>query len=232
MRAEQFRRFVVTGLLCTAAMVAVPPVAFAHVSVTPDSTAPGEPATIAFRVPNESDDASTVRLEVAFPADTPLAVAVPRTVPGWTVKVTRQALDEPVDTGHGLVEEAISSIVWEGGQIQPDTYQEFPVYVPAMPHESGALTFKALQTYSSGEVVRWIDVAAEGQPEPEHPAPTVRVAPPPAPATTSTSDTTGRILGGAGLAAGLAAFALAASGKRRRAPLEVGAAPKREKARL
>jgi uncharacterized protein YcnI len=230
MRAQQL---VVAGVLCTAAMIAVPPVASAHVSVTPDSTAPGEPATIAFRVPNESDDASTVRLEVAFPADTPLAVAVPRTVPGWTVSVTRQALDEPVDTGHGLVEEAVSSIVWEGGQIAPDTYQEFPVYVPAMPHESGALAFKVLQTYSSGEVVRWIDVAAEGQPEPEHPAPTVRVAPPPAPVTTtSTSDTVGRVLGGAGLAAGLAAFVLTALGKRRRTAVSVDAAPKREKARL
>jgi len=232
MRAENLRRLVVTGLLCTAAMVVAPPIAFAHVSVTPDSTAPGEPATIAFRVPNESDDTSTVRLEIAFPTDVPLAVAVPRTVPGWTVTVTRQALDEPVDTGHGLVEEAVSSIVWEGGQIQPDTYQEFPVYVPAMPDESGDLAFKALQTYSSGEVVRWIDVAAEGQPEPEHPAPIVRVAPPPAPAATSTSDTAGRVLGGAGLVVGLAAVALTAWGKRRRTPPEVGAAPEREKARL
>ena len=35
------------------------------------------------------------------------------------------------------------------------------------------MVFKALQTYSSGEVVRWIEEPAEGAEEPEHPAPQI-----------------------------------------------------------
>ena len=31
--------------------------------------------------------------------------------------------------------------------------------------------FKALQTYSNGDIVRWIDLQQPGQSEPEHPAP-------------------------------------------------------------
>ena len=33
------------------------------------------------------------------------------------------------------------------------------------------LVFKALQTYSDGSVVRWIELTPAGGPEPEHPAP-------------------------------------------------------------
>jgi hypothetical protein len=40
--------------------------------------------------------------------------------------------------------------------------------VPAKPAQ---LVFKALQTYSSGEIVRWIQIAAAGQPKPDFPAP-------------------------------------------------------------
>lgn len=50
------------------------------------------------------------------------------------------------------------------------------------------LVFKALQTYSDGDTVRWIDDPAPGT-EPEHPAPVLTLAPagtpptaPPAPA--------------------------------------------------
>ena len=61
-------RLVAAVLAGVAVTLAWPAVAAAHVSATPDTVAPGEPATISFRVPNERDDATTVRLEVLFPA--------------------------------------------------------------------------------------------------------------------------------------------------------------------
>jgi len=229
---HRLRRFAVVGVMCAVAMFAGQLVAAAHVSVNPDSAVPGEPATVAFRVPNERDDVSTVRVEVVFPADRPLAVATPKAVSGWTVDVTKTPADEPIDTGHGTATEAVSSIVWTGGEIRPGTYEEFPVRI-RMPAEPGTLVFRALQTYSGGEVVRWIDVAGEGQPEPEHPAPVVTVAAPePAPGVVeSTSDTTALVLGGAGLVAGLAALAVVTWGGRRRAPA-AQVTQRREKARV
>ena len=54
--------------------------------------------------------------------------------------------------------------------IQPGQFQDFPISVQ-IPGEAGdTLTFKALQTYDDGEVVRWI-----GAPESEEPAPQVAV---------------------------------------------------------
>jgi hypothetical protein len=41
-----------------------------------------------------------------------------------------------------------------------------------------------LQTYSDGNIVRWIDETVEGQPEPEHPAPVLKL-------TAATGDTAG-----------------------------------------
>jgi len=218
MRAPHLQRMVPSRLFAAGAMgivatLASQPAAFAHVSITPGTVEPGAPAVIAFRVPNESDTASTVRLEVAFPADAPLASATPQAVPGWTITVRKQALDKPVHTATGTSGEQVQSIVWEGGQLTPGTFGEFPVRVGAMPSTPGALTFKTLQTYSDGTVSRWIEATEPGQPEPEHPAPTVTIAAAPV-AEESTSDTAALALGGSGLGVGLAALAVAVWGRR------------------
>ena len=47
--------------------------AFAHVTVNPKEAAQGGYAKLAFRVPNERDNASTTKLEVNLPADHPFA---------------------------------------------------------------------------------------------------------------------------------------------------------------
>jgi uncharacterized protein YcnI len=73
---------------------------------------------------------------------------------------------------------AIASIVWTANDnsnaIKPGGYDLFTVRVPTLP-DADALTFKALQTYSDDQVVRWIDVAAADTAEPDHPAPTLHL---------------------------------------------------------
>ena len=56
------------------------------------------------------------------------------------------------------------------------------------PAQPGTVVFKTLQTYSSGEVVRWIQVASSQDPNPDSPAPTLTVTP--AAATGSTAGST------------------------------------------
>src|SRR3954447_15422124 len=75
-------------------------VASAHVSVSSDDAAPGGYGKVTFRVPNESDTASTVGLRIQVPTDTPLASLRAQAVPGWTVSLTTVALDPPVKS-HG-----------------------------------------------------------------------------------------------------------------------------------
>lgn len=159
-----------------AAALLTQPAAYAHVSISADDAVAGEHTMATFRVPNERDDTSTVRVEVALPPEHPLASVSPQSVPGWEITVNKEPLDTPIESGHGgTVSEAVTSIVWEGGQIPPDEFQAFPVRLGPLPEGARTLVFKSLQTYSDGEVVRWIDTESPGGGEPDHPAPTLTV---------------------------------------------------------
>lgn len=158
-------------------MLAATP-AFAHVSVQPGQADQGSYSTIAFKVPNEKDDASTIKLEVTLPADHPLASVMAQPVPGWDVKLTKTKLAKPVEAHGEKITEAVTKVTWSGGKIEPGTFQQFPLSVGELPHDADQLVFKALQTYDDKEVVRWIETPKEGQPEPENPAPVLKLVKP------------------------------------------------------
>jgi len=145
--------------------------AAAHVTVNPNEAEKGGFAKLAFRVPNERSDAGTTKLEVFFPEDHPLFSVNVRKVTGWTVNVERGTLDEPVEVFGEPRTDPISKITWEGGTIAPGEFEEFEISGGPLPEDADSLVFKAIQTYSSGEVVRWIEERTPGGEEPEHPAP-------------------------------------------------------------
>ncbi|MDG4820559.1 YcnI family protein [Asanoa sp. WMMD1127] len=152
--------------------------AFAHVTVNPNSATQGGYGRVAFRVPNESDTASTTKLEVNLPEDAPVASVSTMPVPGWTVAVEKRTLSTPLEVHGSQVTEVVGKITWTasaGSEIKPGTFQEFPVSMGPLP-EKDQMIFKALQTYSDGEVVRWIDEPVEGGEEPESPAPVLKLA--------------------------------------------------------
>jgi uncharacterized protein YcnI len=152
--------------------------ASAHVSVNPETATQGGFATLTFRVPNESASASTVGLEVQLPEDAPVASVSLKPVPGWTAQVQKRTLDTPVTVHGAQVTEVVGLISWTAGPeagIAPGQFQEFTISVGPLP-EVDMMIFKALQHYSDGETVRWID-----EPQPgidlEYPAPVLRLTP-------------------------------------------------------
>ncbi|MGW3960912.1 YcnI family copper-binding membrane protein [Amycolatopsis sp. NPDC005003] len=213
------RRVAAVSLLGAAGVLLAQQAAFAHVTVTPNTGTPGGYTRVAFNVPNEKPDASTVKLEVVLPADHPLASVSVQPVPGWTVTREKTKLPQPVRTDDGEVTEAVTSIVWQGGQVQPGQFQQFLVSLGPLPKDTGQLVFKALQTYSDGSVVRWIDLPDGSGAEPEHPAPTLSLAAAPAAAApepaAAQGDSTARALGGGGLALAIAACGWAWQSRRR-----------------
>jgi uncharacterized protein YcnI len=173
------RRGTKAGLTAAAAAVAtlaLPGIAEAHVEVQPGSVAGGDFAAVGFRVPNERDDANTTKLEVNFPTDHPIPFVSVKPHPGWTANVTKTKLTTPITSADGdKTTEAVSKIVWEGGTIKPGEFDEFEVSAGPLPEDADTLTFKALQTYANGEVVRWIDEPAPSGAEPDHPAPVLKL---------------------------------------------------------
>lgn len=172
-------RIAAVGALAGSAVLVLSGPAFAHVSVAAEGTAAkGGYATVNFKVPNERDDASTTKVEVNFPTDHPLASAQPEAVPGWKIKVTRAKLDKPIELHGEQIDEAVSKVTWTatGKGIEPGYFQKFPLSLGQLPEDTDELVFKALQTYSNKEVVRWIEVPQTGQEEPEHPAPVLALS--------------------------------------------------------
>jgi uncharacterized protein YcnI len=152
--------------------------ASAHVSVNPREATKGGFAKLAFRVPNERPDSGTTKVEVSFPVDHPLAFLNVRPVEGWTYKIERQKLATPIksdEPGEEDVTDYISKITWEGGTIAPNEFQEFEVSGGPLPDDVDQIIFKAVQTYASGEIVRWIEEPTAGGEEPEHPAPVLKL---------------------------------------------------------
>ncbi|MGV9941784.1 YcnI family copper-binding membrane protein [Streptomyces sp. NPDC003401] len=224
--------------------------AFAHVSVQPEgSAAKGGYAVVNFRVPNERDNASTTALEVNFPADTPLSSVMPQKIDGWKITVTKSKLAKPLVVHERQISEVVSKVTWtaDGKGIEPGFIQQFPVSIGALPEDADQLVFKAIQTYSNKEVVRWIEVQKEGAEEPANPAPVLALsaaeddhshgssaeessdksgdAEPAADGTATTeaadssdgTDTTARVLGVAGIVVGVAGGAYGVLATRRRA---------------
>lgn len=237
MRTRTSRRVVALGATAAALVAVTALPASAHVTVTPTSLPKGATAELTFKVPNEESNATTTQVSLQIPTDHPIAQVLPRDIPGWKVSVKTTTLATPLKTDDGTFTTAVSEIDWTGGNIPVGQYQDFQVSVDPLPTDTNQLTFKAVQTYSDGNVVRWIDVTQPGQPDPDHPAPvltltaaesgsgsgstpaanptTAAAASNPSSSSGGGSGTVGIWLGALGLAAGLAALTLTLLARRR-----------------
>ncbi|MFC7257598.1 YcnI family copper-binding membrane protein [Streptomyces lutosisoli] len=166
------RRAGLVAALTTAGVLTASGAAFAHVTVHPESYAKGATdGVLTFRVPNEEDTASTTKVQVFLPTDHPVLGVLVTPQAGWTAKVTTTKLKTPVKTDDGTITDAVSEITWTGGRIRHGEYQDFDVAFGQLPDNTDELSFKTLQTYSDGNVARWIEVTPKGGEEPENPAP-------------------------------------------------------------
>lgn len=215
---------VLTVTAIAAAQLAAAAAASAHVTVSAPGAAAGDWTVVTLKVPTESDTATTTKVEVTLPKVTS-ARTVP--VPGWTAEITKNA--DGVAT-------AITWTVAAGNKgIGADELELFPISLGPLP-DAPSIEFPAVQTYSDGEVVSWVDPPKDDGTEPDHPAPVLELLPAadPAPGAAATatapasvapsvavaddlaadsgdssdSDNTARVLGGIGLLLGAAALAV------------------------
>jgi uncharacterized protein YcnI len=122
--------------------------AFAHIQVSPTVAAPNDAVRFTLLVPGELDQPTT-KVELQIPAGV-LPFSWGET-PGWTRKLTQAA------------DGSVASVTWTGS-VPADGFVEFS-FLAATPPEAGEISWKAVQTYGDGTVVRWI-----GPPDSEEPA--------------------------------------------------------------
>lgn len=193
------RRSAVAVLLSALLGLLMMPTASAHVRVSSTDAAQGGYGVLTFRVPTESDTASTVALTVTLPEDTPLASVSVQPIPGWTATRKEKKLDEPISTDDGTLTSYVASVTWKADSdkdgLKPGEFGLFSVSAGPLPKKA-RLALPAIQRYSDGGTVAWDEISTGGGAEPEHPAPMIDLQPAAAasptpstnPATGSTAD--------------------------------------------
>lgn len=154
--------------------------ALAHVEVSGIDVTQGGSGVVTFRVPTESDTASTTGLLVTLPDNTPIVSVATQPKAGWTAAVTKKNLASPQkDEDGNTVTQYVSQVEWKADNpqaaISPNQFDTFTISAGPLPKQA-SITLPALQTYTDGHTVNWNETAAVGQAEPEHPAPVLTLA--------------------------------------------------------
>jgi uncharacterized protein YcnI len=135
-------------VLALGALILAAGSAAAHVTVNPREARPNTSETFWVRVPTEKDE-PTVRVRVEFPATLTVSRFQPK--PGWQREIERDAAGR------------ITAVIWSGGRIEPGEYDDF-YFIARTPADAGELSFRAMQTYLSGDTHEWAE--AEGAQRP------------------------------------------------------------------
>ena len=151
-----------------------PASAQAHISLHPNTIPAGAFATLDVRVPGEQEGAYVKRVDVLFPAG--FTGVDYENVPGWSAHVIEARLATPLKEDGETIDTDVSQIIWTWtgplGKVNNGQFIDFPLSLAIPANTSGkALEFRTVQTYSNGQVVRWIDQSLTA----EHPAPRINV---------------------------------------------------------
>ena len=148
--------------------------ASAHVKVSGVDAVQGGAGVITFRVPSESETASTTGLVITFPAGTPFTEVDTQPKAGWKATVMNRPLAKPLRDDDGdLIKDYVYQVTYKAASaaagIPAGQFDMFNLSVGPFP-TAPSMTFAVLQTYSDGSTVNWDERSANGT-EPEHPAP-------------------------------------------------------------
>lgn len=195
-------------------LAGTPAVALGHVGIEPATAPAGSETTFTLTVPHGCAGSPTIDVALKLPPAVTAAWPVP--APGWDLEAT-PAGDQADQAGETA--QRLDIVRWAGGELPDGELGEFRIRL-ALPDEPGAvLAIPVVQTCADGET-RWIQVPAEGEQAGDlaEPAPTIALTAAGAAADPAAAggDRADLALGVAGLAAVLAAIALAVAIRSRR----------------
>jgi uncharacterized protein YcnI len=117
--------------------------ASAHVTVQPKETTQGKYEVFTVKVPSESEDVPTTKIEVKIPEDVNISRLEPKS--GWSYEVQKDASGK------------MTSVTWttEGEGLSPIEFGMFNMS-GKVGDEATEIVWKAYQTYKDGSVVEWV----------------------------------------------------------------------------
>jgi uncharacterized protein YcnI len=153
------------------AFAAVP--AFAHVTLEVQEAAIGSTYKAVLRIPHGCGTEATNAVRVQIPEGFYNVKPMPKA--GWTLETVTGPYAQPYDNHGTQLTEGVTEIVWSGGDLPNEWYDEFVFRGTfAGTLEPGKFYFPAIQQCASGEEA-WIDVS--GDENADMPAPSVELVP-------------------------------------------------------
>lgn len=145
-----------TVLVLTAA-----PLTHAHAVLDQREARIGTSYKAAVKIGHGCDGSATTTVSVEIPEGVIAAKPMPK--PGWTVTTERAAYARAYKHFHGDLTEGVRRIIWRGGPLPDDFYDEF-VFSTFIARELAPATiyFPVTQTCEKGTLA-WTDIPAEGQ---------------------------------------------------------------------
>ncbi|MET0438380.1 MAG: DUF1775 domain-containing protein [Devosia sp.] len=164
-------RILAASATLVVALTAVP--AFAHVTLEVQEAAVGSTYKAVLRIPHGCGTEATNVVRVQIPEGFYNVKPMPKA--GWTLETVTGPYSQPYDNHGTQLNEGVTEIVWSGGDLPNDWYDEFVFRGTfASTLEAGTFYFPAIQGCATGEEA-WIDVT--GDENAEMPAPSVELVP-------------------------------------------------------
>lgn len=156
--------------------------ASAHISLENRQAAIGSSYKAVFAVPHGCAGSATIRIRVQIPEGVIAAKPMPK--PGWNVEAVKGKYAAEYDYHGAKSSEGVKEVVWSGGKLPDDNYDEFVIstFLTGGLKPNTTLYFPVVQECEQG-VSRWIDIPADGNAARGHdskwPAPGVKLMPKP-----------------------------------------------------
>ena len=149
-----------SGFVIAALLIATP--AYAHVTLEGRQAAIGTWYKAVFAVPHGCAGSATTKIRVQIPDGVIDVKPMPK--PGWNVEVVKGKYAAPYDFHGGKISEGAKEVVWSGGKLADNNYDEFVIstYLTATLKPDTVLYFPTVQECEHG-INRWIDIPADAE---------------------------------------------------------------------
>lgn len=167
------QRLITAGAVCVLATGT----AFAHITLENGEASVGSAYKAVLRVPHGCEGTPTNTVRVQVPEG---VIAVkPQPKAGWKLEKIRAAYSKSYDYYGAPASEGVKEIVWSGGNLGDDEYDEFIFrsYLTPVLEVGKTMYFPIVQECAEGKVQRWIEIPAVGQSDDdlELPAPGIKL---------------------------------------------------------
>jgi uncharacterized protein YcnI len=151
----------------------------AHVSLENRQASVGAPYKAVFAVPHGCAGSATTKIRVQIPEGVIAVKPMPKA--GWNIEAVKGKYATSYDYHGKKFSEGVKEVVWSGGKLPDDNYDEFVIstFLTSGLKPNTTLYFPVVQECEQG-ISRWIDIPAGGSGhshDDKSPAPGVRLMP-------------------------------------------------------